>query len=129
MCLLLITSTSGVAYAQHFCRDFEMIATLTLGEEKLSCGMVDSIDDTCSDEKDEDHSCCDNQYTKVTTDDNFNASQDTFEMPTIFVTAFVSVFVLQQAATTTTNKTVSFSVYNPPPLIKDIPVLYETFII
>jgi len=127
MCLLLLGSTSGVAYAQHFCGDFEMMATVTLGEEKLSCGMAEAHDDNCDDEA-EGHTCCDNQYTKITTDDNFNASQDTFQLPASFVAAFVAVFVLQ-IETTTTSKTVVFSEYNPPPIIKDVPVLYETFLI
>ncbi|MAZ71836.1 MAG: hypothetical protein CMC70_01695 [Flavobacteriaceae bacterium] len=128
MCLLLFASTSGVAYAQHFCGDFEMMATLTLGGEELSCGMAEAHDDSCDTEDAEDHNCCDNQYTKITTDENFNASQDTFQVSVNFVTAFVSVFVLQ-AEIATTSKIAAFSEYNPPPIIKDIPVLYETFLI
>lgn len=128
MCCLLLVSTSGVSYAQHFCGDFEMMATLTLGDEKLSCGMADMADDTCADEKAEGHSCCDNQYTKITTDDNFNPSQDTFQVPTNFVAAFVSVFVFQ-TETFAIHKGEEFSEYNPPPLIKNIPILYETFLI
>jgi hypothetical protein len=128
LCLLLLASTSGLAYAQHFCGDFEMMATLTLGEEKLSCGMADSKDDPCADEKAEGHTCCDNQYTKITIDDNFNPSQDTFQVPTNFAAAFVSVFVLQ-TQTSITRHPVRFSEYNPPPLIKDIFVLYKTFLI
>lgn len=128
MCFLLLASTSGVAYAQHFCGGNEMMATLTLGEEQLSCGMSTNVNDACKDEKAKDHSCCNNQYAKVTTDDSFHASQDTFQLAPSFVAAFVSVFVLQ-SDTIEEHKTTSFSVYHPPPLIKDIPVLYETFLI
>ncbi len=128
MCLLLLVSTSGVAYAQHFCGDFEMLSTLTLGEEKLSCDMVNLEDDACRDEKSENHSCCDNQYTKVTIDDNFHASQDTFQVPANFTAAFVSVFVLH-IETSEIKTSELFSAYNPPPLIKNFPVLYETFLI
>lgn len=128
MCLLLIASTTGISYAQHFCGDFEMMATLTLGEKKLSCGMADLEVDACSSEKIEGHTCCDNQYTKVTTDDNFNASHNTFQVPDNFVAAFVSIFVLQTEAAAV-HKIVAFSEYNPPPLIKNFPVLYETFLI
>lgn len=128
MCCLLLVSTTGISYAQHFCGDFEIMATLTLGEEKLSCGMVTMADDACSDEKEEGHSCCDNQYTKITTDENFNPAQDTFQLPTNFLAAFVSVFVFQTKIGAS-NKNVEFSEYNPPPLIKNISVLYETFLI
>ncbi len=128
MCVLLMASTSGVAYAQHFCGDSEMMATVTLGEEKLSCDMLDVAEDTCADEKTEGHSCCDDLYTTITTDDNFNASQDTFQLPANFVAAFVPVFVLR-IETTTLRKSIAFSEYNPPPLIKNISVFYETFLI
>ncbi len=128
MCVLLLASTSGVAYAQHFCGDFEMMATITLGEKKLSCGMVAIVDDACANEKDEEHSCCDNQYTKITTDDNFTPSQDSFQVPINFVAAFVSVFVLQTEPLVSETAEI-YALYTPPPLIKDIPVLYETFLI
>lgn len=128
MCLLLVMSTSGLAYAQHFCGDNEMVATLTIGEEKLSCGMADLEGDTCADEKAESHTCCDNQYTQITTDDNFNASQDTFQVPANFATAFISICILQ-TENYATHRAANFSEYHPPPLIKNIPVLYETFLI
>ncbi|QIE59376.1 hypothetical protein G5B37_07300 [Rasiella rasia] len=125
--LLLLLSSSGIAYAQHFCGDFEMMATFTIGEKSLSCGMA-SVDDGCEDEEAEEHTCCDNQYTKVTTDDNFSTSQDTFQVPTNFVAAFVSVFVLQ-FETSAATEVAELWHYKPPPLIKNIPVLYETFLI
>ncbi|RDK89109.1 hypothetical protein C8D94_101989 [Marinirhabdus gelatinilytica] len=128
MCVLLMASTSGVAYAQHFCGDFEMLATVTLGEEKLTCSMATSQDDDCDNEDAEDHDCCDSQYIKISTDDNFNASQDTFQLPTNFVAAFVSVFVLQNDVSLS-DETPIPSEYIPPALTKDIPVLYEFFLI
>lgn len=126
LCMLLMASTSGIAYAQHFCGDFEMLATLTLGEEQLTCGMA--VDDGCADESTKEHSCCANQYTKVNTDDSFNSSEFDVQLPVHFVKAFVSVFVLQSNFEVATEK-IFYSEYNPPPLIKDIPVLYETFLI
>lgn len=127
MCLLLLANTSGVAYAQHFCGDFEMMATLTFGKEQLSCAMV-AVEDDCATLDAESHNCCDNQYTKVITDDNFNTSKDTIKVPLNFVAAFVSVFIVQIENIESANVQ-SFSEYNPPPLIKNLPVLYESFLI
>ena len=121
-----MASTSGVAYAQHFCGDFEMLATLTLGEEQLTCGMA--MDDGCEENPAEEHSCCDNQYTKINTDDNFNGTEFNVQLPVNFVAAFVSVFVLQEPLVIASQNH-AYTTYNPPPLIKDIPVLYETFLI
>lgn len=126
MSLLLLTSSTGVTYAQHFCGEFEMMAKITLGQEKMSCGMV--MEDACGDEQKETHSCCDNEYSQVETDDNFATADFNFQINPVFAATFVSIFVLQTE--TVLNKEQTFyAQYHPPPLIKDIPVLYETFLI
>ena len=40
LAFLMLLSSSGVTYAQHFCGDHEMMAKFTLGEAHLSCGMA-----------------------------------------------------------------------------------------
>lgn len=123
---LMLLSSSGIAYAQHFCGDFEMMAKITLGQEKMTCGMV--MEDPCNDEQDEEHSCCDNEYAQVTTDENFAAASFDLQVPPVFAAAFVSVFVLNTETFTSKEQTL-FTQYHPPPLIKDIPVLFERFLI
>lgn len=125
--LLLLLSSTGITYAKHFCGDYEMMAEVTLGEKNLSCGMT--MDDfACEDEEAEGHSCCDNEYVQVNIDDNFaNASFD-LDIQQSFVAVFVSVFILQELYDFDDSLN-SLSDYCPPPLYKDIPVLYETFLI
>jgi len=125
--VLLLASSTGIAYAQHFCGDYEMLSEITLGEKHLSCGMV--MEDTaCSDEHSEDHNCCDNEYTSVDTDDNFAKASFDIQFSKTFVAAFASVFVLIHTVDYITHRT-SYAEYHPPPLIKDVPVFYETFLI
>lgn len=38
--ILILASSSGVTYAKHFCGDFEVVSTLTMGKKNLSCGMA-----------------------------------------------------------------------------------------
>ncbi len=124
---LLLASSTGVTYAKHYCGDFEMMAEVTFGEKNLSCGMV-MEDKTCNKEEAEGHSCCDNEYVQVDVDDNFaNASFGlNFHEPSVAV--FVSVFVLQELIDY--DESPNFlGDYHPPPLLKDILVLYETFLI
>lgn len=127
--ILMLASTSGVAYAQHFCGDYQMLAKVTIGEAHLSCGMV--MEDSCGDEKENnhtDHDCCNNQYTQVDTDDNFAPSHNDSIIVPQFVKAFVSVFVLK-AHIQEPKIQVHYFNYKAPPLIKDIPVFFETFLI
>ena len=126
--LLLLVSNTGIAYAQHFCGEYEMMAKVTLGHEKLSCGMVMQVDVCDQDNEDDIHSCCNNQYTQVDFDDTFIQSIFEFQITPIFdvintaISASVSRVLKLQ-------KEVVNNPYNPPPLIKDIPVLLETFLI
>lgn len=125
--LLLLLSSTGLTYAQHYCGDFKMMEKITFGEEHLSCGMA-MVDTACGDEDQEEHDCCDNQYTSITTDDNFAQSSFNSVLNDNFVAAFVSVFVLEKAYVKAEEQP-HFSKYNPPPLLKNIPLLYETFLI
>ena len=125
--VLLLVSSTGITYAQHYCGEFEMLSKVTLGEEHLSCGMAMEISG-CDDNEAEDRHCCDNQYTSVTTDDNFAKTNFNIDFHQSFAIAFVSVFVLQQVVEYKSSLD-NYALYHPPPLYKNIPVLYETFLI
>jgi len=128
--VLMLASSSGIAYAQHFCSGMEITSQITLGEKHLSCGMDDVFASSCDDESlliEEDH-CCQNEFTQIQTDENFaKASFDIdFEKP--LINAFISDFVVQNFEINTSQKTF-FADYNPPPLEQDLNILYDTFLI
>ncbi|MGB0789496.1 MAG: HYC_CC_PP family protein [Marinirhabdus sp.] len=124
--VLLLASSSGVTYAQHFCGDFEMIAKVTLGEKHMSCGMAMETS-PCGDEHEKDHDCCENHYTTISTDDNFAKAghdlhlQNTVAPPAAIFSLPIKIFA--PTAVFHCNK------YNPPPLIKNLPILYASFLI
>ena len=125
----MLASSTGIAYAQHFCSGMEMMAEVTLGEKNLSCGM-DVEAHPCDDEKTvaEGHECCENQFTQINTDDNFAKASFDLKLDKTFVATFVSVFVLQEVAIASTEKNF-FADYSPPPLERNLNILYETFLI
>ncbi len=125
---LILLSSTGVTYAQHFCGEYEMMAKITLGQESLSCGMVMPQDDGCSDESSKDHNCCDNEYTQVDTDDNFSGVSFDFQLQPEILAAFVSVFMLQEIEVDR-DQLNYYKDYSPPPLENNLQVLYETFLI
>jgi hypothetical protein len=125
--VLLLLSSSGITYAQHYCGDMEMLSKVTLGEEYLSCGMAVEADG-CEENDSETHKCCDNQYTSVNTDDNFSKVIFNINFDQPCVVALVSVFVNQKTANFD-ETTSHFPLYHPPPLYMDIPVFYESFLI
>lgn len=127
--VLMFASSSGIAYAQHFCSGMEMMAEITLGEKLLSCGM-EEVSDKCGDETfiEKGHDCCENQFTKIQTDDNFTKASFDLKLNKTFVATFVTVFVLQEVEITSAEK-IFFADYSPPTLEQDLNILYETFLI
>lgn len=124
--LLLLLSSTGISYAEHYCGSFKMMSEITLGHEHLSCGMKMEAH-PCGDEK-EDHFCCNNEYTDVDTDDSYAKATFDIQFEQNFLIAFVSVFVLNTLDNYESN-THFFRDYSPPPLGEDLQVLYETFLI
>ena len=126
--LLLLISNTGITYAQHFCGGHQMMAKVTIGQERLSCGMA-LVKDLCDESHQSDtHSCCNNLYTQV-------AFDDTVEQPTVEfqltppLKANTTTFSASVYEILTLQKEVVYTIYNPPPLIKNFPVLFDTFLI
>ena len=126
--LLLLISNTGITYAQHFCGGHQMMAKVTIGQERLSCGMA-LVKDLCDESHQSDtHSCCNNLYTQVAFDDTVEQPVVEFQLTPPFkvntTTFSASVYEIL-----TPKKEVLYTLYNPPPLIKDFPVLFDTFLI
>ena len=126
--LLLLISNTGITYAQHFCGGHQMMAKVTIGQERLSCGMA-LVKDLCDESHQSDtHSCCNNLYTQVAFDDTVEQPIVEFQLipplkanTTTFSASVYEIITLQ--------KEVVYSIYNPPPLIKNFSVLFDTFLI
>ena len=126
--LLLLISNTGVAYAQHFCGGHQMMAKVTIGQERLSCGMA-AVKDLCDASHQSDtHSCCKNQYTQVDFDDTVEQPIIEFQITPLF-DVNTTAFNTPSSETLIFQKQVVYTIYNPPPLIKNIPVFLETFLI
>ena len=123
---LLLLSSSGLAYASHYCGDYKMISKVTLGHEHLSCGMV--METNGCEEAPQEPDCCDNEYTEVEIDDNFAKANFKFEFNSFFAVAFVSTY-LTFDSNTEEDLPDMFRDRSPPPLEKDFQVLFETFLI
>ena len=125
--ILILASSTGVTYAKHYCGDFEVVSTLTMGKKNLSCGMAMEADD-CDSNKENPIDCCKNTYENIDTDDNFINSSFNLQMNNSFIASFVSVFVLQDIYFS--DKEIHFfNDYDPPPIYQDIQVIHQVYII
>ena len=105
-----------------------MMAKVTIGQEQLSCGMA-PVKDLCDDSHQSDtHSCCNNLYTQVAFDDTVEQPIVKFQL-TPPLKANTTTFSASVYEIITLQKEVVYSIYNPPPLIKNFSVLFDTFLI
>ena len=126
--LLLLISNTGITYAQHFCGGHQMMAKVTIGQERLSCGMA-LVKDLCDESHQSDtHSCCNNLYTQVAFDDTVEQPVVEFQLTPVF-DVDKNAIINSVSEILTLQKEVVYTLYNPPPLIKDFPVLFDTFLI
>ncbi|HET8809706.1 MAG TPA: hypothetical protein VFM65_05515 [Flavobacteriaceae bacterium] len=128
--VLLLTSATNIAYGQHFCGGNLMKSMLTFSETTLSCGMEQmptSCEKSASEQSVHEKSCCENELHQVQTDEHFSGSHFQFDFHKNFTFAFVSVFVLDEIGETAQK--VEFFNYYPPPIDKDVQVLYQVFLI
>lgn len=128
MSLFLLLSSSGLAYARHYCGEFEMMAKITLGHEELSCGMAMEEEASGCEGEAQEPDCCDNEYTQIDTDDNFAKASLEVDFKIEFATSLVLVFILNQG-NDPAKETDHFRDHSPPPITFDRQVLYDTFLI
>ena len=127
--VLLLASSSGVAYAQHFCGGMEMLSAITIAAKDLSCGM-EMIDTHCdySTQVSEDKYCCENLITQIQTDDNFAKACFDLKFENNYIPDFINVFE-QGAFSISSEGTIALANYSPPPIVFDHFILYDSLLI
>lgn len=127
--VLLLASSSGVAYAQHFCGGMEMLSIITLTAKDLSCGM-ELVDTHCDDTShvSEDKDCCENLITQIQTDEDFAKACFDLKFENDFIPDFFPVFELGNLDILS-QKTPSLAHYYPPPSVFDFYIFYDSLLI
>lgn len=125
--VLLLLSSTGITYAEHFCGSFKMMAKLTVGHENLNCGMA-VLDTDCDTEFMQAMDCCNNHYLSVSTDDTFAKVQFDFVSAPVFIVPPVSNYNLN-ILSATYKPVIALPYYRPPPNIKSLHLVYESFLI
>lgn len=126
---LLLISNTQLTFGQHYCEGKVVEAAMMVGQEKMSCE-PSATDMSCENESEntEVADCCTNVYHQIETDADYSGSHFQVDFNTSFLVAELFNFSFQQD-TLYSSESVSYSEYLPPPLEKDIPVLFQTFLI
>lgn len=136
LAILLLVSSSGISMDVHFCQGKFKRANI-FGKAKtcqevndclIKCGKevkVYQSKNSCS--KDGEHKgCCKNESFQLDFDfDAFDiVSSDLHEIHKQFLTAFTYIYVVNLVPT---KEVCKFTTYRPPPIEKDIPILFQVF--
>lgn len=116
LAILVLASTVSWTVDKHICMG--RVMDISLFSHADDCGMS----------MDMEKSCCDDESFTVQGQHDLKMSFDDFSLDQqVFIVSFVhTYFHLMEEDTEEPN---SFSEYNPPPLIRDIQVLDQTFLI
>lgn len=128
MALLLLFSTMSFSMDMHFCGDH--LVDFSLFDKAESCGMMPAASKTSTDCAmiDVDMDCCSDVQVLIEGQEDFKVSFDklTFGQQ-FFLTSLVYSYVKLFEGTQSSSP--GNWEYMPPPLIQDIQILHQTFLI
>ena len=124
LALLVLVSTFSFTVDKHFCGSF--LVDQAVFAKASTCGMeLHSHLET--DLMDQDN-CCSNQNISVEGQDELNISFNSMDFDQqVFVAAFT--FSFNEFFQGSPQQVIPFKNYSPPLIVKDIPVLNDTFLI
>lgn len=128
MALLLLFSTMSFSMGMHFCGDH--LVDFSLFEKADGCGMMPAASSTSTDCAmiDMDMECCSDVQILIEGQEDFKISFDqlTFGQQ-FFLTSLVYSYVNLYEGSQRSSP--GYREYTPPPLIWDVQVLHQTFLI
>ena len=124
--LLVFLSTLSFTIESHYCGD-ALVDTSVFGSVK-TCGMEAKQKPASSECSLTKKDCCSNEQLVVDGQDNLKLSFDKLNkeqqiLVATFIYSYINLFTEQETDNT------SFRDYSPPPLVRDVQVLDQTFLI
>lgn len=123
--LLLLVSTTGLTYGQHFCEGVVVDKSFAIGFEAMSCAEVEA-DDACENNPQEDD-CCSDTYFQIQTDTEFSGKSMYSSLDIPSYVASEGNFLFEVIAFT--NKQHPFTLYTPPDRSPNTLALYQIYLI
>lgn len=124
--LVVMISTTGFTLSSHYCGGKKVKSEISFSKHELSCGMVETPV-SCSNKTTLKSNCCKNTYQNIVVEDNYTATIISTVAPITWATLMVT-FIFHFELEFQIEK-IFIKDYSPPPLVKDIPVLIQSFLI
>jgi hypothetical protein len=124
--LVILITSMGFTVSSHVCGGKKVKSVVSLGTADVSCGMEKKANN-CSTKPIMKDNCCEDEFKLIQNDEDFTQQVTSVDFSPHFLIAFVISYV--ELFDNETTETDFFADHSPPPLIKDIPVLMQTFLI
>ena len=124
--LVILVTSMGFTVSSHICGGKRVKTEIGLIESDVSCGM-ERAENNCAEGEQMKSNCCQDDILMVQMDEDYSQKVTNANFSSDFV--FVFVAVLCDVLPSTTVQKIFYNDYSPPPLIKDIPVLVQSFLI
>jgi hypothetical protein len=127
---LILLSNAGVTVATHYCGGQAVLASVTMNQLVLDCGMQPSESRDCTPSTSvtiERSNCCENHYTQLTIEDDFfGPSVEKMNKATFLIAL---PFCSDRLSALQADRLEKHQIYSPPKLAMDIPILVQSFLI
>ncbi|MDC6388907.1 hypothetical protein PP182_09465 [Maribacter sp. PR1] len=126
MAIVVLLSTFSFAVDQHYCGD--VLVDFSFFGKAESCGMEMQQSSESYDDSLDKKGCCEDQTLAIAGQDDLKISFEKLSSEQqLFVVSFIYSYINFYEGFDT--KIVPFRDYSPPPLIRDVQVLNQTFLI
>jgi hypothetical protein len=124
--LVVLITSMGFTVSSHMCGGKKVKTVLSIGSSDVSCGMEKNRNNCATGQQMRDD-CCQDEFQIIQNDEDYTQQITDFDFSADFFIAFVTSYV--ELFQTETTEIDFFTDHSPPPLIKDIPVLIQSFLI
>lgn len=128
LAFVILIMTSGFTISSHICGGKKVKTVMSITYSDVSCGMEEDSDRiSCEKGSIMTSNCCQNEFQLVQFDKDYTQQLNEVEFnQDMAAVLFTVVFNLYSSETT---QEIFYSDYSPPPLVKNIPILVQSFLI
>lgn len=125
--LVILFISMGFTVSSHKCGGKRVKTVLNIGITDVSCGMENTSNKKCADKNQMKSNCCQDEFQAIQLNDNYTKITSFEHFSPSFTIAFVAILV--DLLPNVKIPHLFFKNYLRPPLVKDIPILVQSFLI
>ena len=124
--LVILITSMGFTVSSHTCGGRKVKTVVSIVNADVSCGMESKTND-CSTQPQIKNNCCQDDFQFIQNHEDYTQQITVFDFSTDFIVAFINSYI--ELFETEISELDFFTDHSPPPLIKNIPVIIQSFLI